>query len=269
MVALQHPRRIWEGVLVPCKVAPVIALHPETVKVKYMQRNIPLRHAVNERRSGRFIIIGGKGCGQPKAEAPRRRQRGTACQRRIQVKRLLRCTAADHIIDQRLALHRELHALHLLAGYLKAHVGGILHQHAIAAIGHIEGNILVCLFAARAAVGVPHVDGLPILHIRGKALTQAIHTLAHVQHQGFRHIGLAGVFVLGMTHAVILAAGQQLLTVIVIHAPLLRALAHMCRKAAAPEYDFFFCFRDFRLHLFLIGFKPWLLRPRNVSPAHE
>jgi hypothetical protein len=42
--------------------------HPETVKVKDVQRDVALGHAVHKVRDGLFVVIGGERGGQPEAK---------------------------------------------------------------------------------------------------------------------------------------------------------------------------------------------------------
>ena len=74
LIAAEHAHRIREGFAVPFKIAPIKSLHPETVKMEHMQRDVPVGHALDKGGDGFFVIAGGKTGGQPKAEAPGRGQ---------------------------------------------------------------------------------------------------------------------------------------------------------------------------------------------------
>ena len=57
----------------------------------------------------------------------------------------------------------------------------MVDEHAVSAAGQVERHILVRLLAAGAAVGVPDVDDLAVLHQGAEPLTQAVDDLANVQ----------------------------------------------------------------------------------------
>ena len=261
VIAFEHPHRIGEGLLVPGEVAPVEALHPEAVEVEHAQGDIPIRHALNEGSGGLFVIVGGEGRRQPQAEAPRGHQGGTAGQGGVAVQHRLGRAAVDHVVDDGLALGGELHPLHLFTSHFEAHVGGILHEDAIAPIGHIEGDILVGLFAGGAAVGVPHIDGLAVLHIGGEALAQAVDALAHVQHQRIAHVGLAGVLIQRPAHAAERAAGEHPAVLRHIVHPPVFALLHPGGQLSAGEGDRLVVFFNDGVHRLLVG-----LEMRGVIP---
>ena len=269
MIALQHSLGIGEGLLVPGKIAPVEALHPEAVKVEHAQRNVPVRHALNKGSSGLFVIVGGEGRGQPQAEAPRGQQGRPSGQGSVAVQHRLGRAAVDHIINDGFPFGGELHPLHLFAGHLKAHVGGILHENAIPPVGHIEGDILVGLLAGGTAVGIPHVDGLAVFHIGGKAFAQSINALAHVQHQGIAHVGLAGVLIQRPAHAPEGAAGQHLAIRQIIHPPVF-ALLYPGRQLAAGEGNHLVVFLDDGIHRLFVGLKMGRVVPlaRKVGHSH-
>ena len=261
VIALEHPHGIGEGLLVPGEVAPVEALHPEAVEVEHAQGDIPIRHALNEGRGGLFVIVGGKGRGQPQAEAPRGHQGGPSGQGGVAVQHGLGCAAIDHVVNDGLSLGRELHPLHLFTGHFEAHVGGVLHEDTIAPIGHIEGDILVGLLAGGAAVGVPHIDGLAVFHIGGEAFAQTIDALAHVQHQRVAHVGLAGILVQRPAHAAERAAGEHPAVLRhIVHLPVF-ALLHPGGQLAAGEGDRLVGFFNDGVHRLLVG-----LEMRGVIP---
>ena len=57
----------------------------------------------------------------------------------------------------------------------------MVDEYPVPMVGQVERHILVRLFAAGAAVGVPDVDHLAVLHQRTEPLTQAVHDLANSQ----------------------------------------------------------------------------------------
>ena len=71
-----------------------------------VQRQVALGHPVNKTVDRRFVIIGGERRGQPQAERPGRRQRGTASELGITVQHVLRRWAVDDEIFQILAFYR-------------------------------------------------------------------------------------------------------------------------------------------------------------------
>jgi len=161
----------------------------------------------------------------------------------------------------------ELHTLHLLAGHLEAHVRGVLHQHAVAAIGHVEGDVLVRQLRGGAAIGVPHVHRLAVLHISAKALAQAVDVLAHIQHKGFHHIALAvgqqggggTVLFQGATHGAEAGGSQHLVPRHVVHLPLAVGLEHPGGELATGEGNEVLALLNHGLHVFLVGFKAGIL----------
>ena len=88
--SVQHSLGIREHSLVPCEVAPVEFLHPEAVEVEYLERDIALRHAVDEAGNCSLVVVGGEGCGQPQTKGPRRRKCRASGQRGVLVHDLLR-----------------------------------------------------------------------------------------------------------------------------------------------------------------------------------
>src|SRR5690606_8868249 len=62
---------------------------------------------------------------------------------------------------------------------------------AVAAVGKMEGDALVRLLAGGAAVGVPDLDRLAVLHQRTEALAEAVDQLAHAEIELLVHVGRA------------------------------------------------------------------------------
>ena len=232
---LQQALRVREHVGVPGQVGQVVVLHPEAVEVEHAQGDVPLGHAVDEGRDGLFVVAGGEGGGQPQPEAPGRGQRGPAGEGGVPLQYALGVAAVDHVVGHALALLAELHPLHLLAGHLEADVAAALHQHAIAPVGHVEGHVLVGQLAGGAAVAVPDVHHLAVLHVGGEALAQAVHPLAHVQVQRFDHVVLARGLAVGVGHGVVFRLGQQPVVAGVGDPPALPGLADRGLRPAALE----------------------------------
>ena len=74
MDLLDQPSWVREAVLVPFKASPFKALHPETVKVKNVQRNTAFGHSINHTQDRLFAVISGKRGRQPETKGPSRRQ---------------------------------------------------------------------------------------------------------------------------------------------------------------------------------------------------
>ena len=254
MIALQHAFRIREGFRIPFEVAPVIAPHPETVKMEHGQGNIPLGHAVDKAAGGFLVIIRGKGGGQPQAEAPCRQDRRTSGQRGIEIQNALRGFTIDHIVDQRFPFHGKLGPLHLFAGNLKADIGGILHEDAVAPVCHVEGDVLISQLGGRSAVSVPHIHALSVFDIGREPFAKAVHALSDVQHQAVAHVRFAGVAVQRMGHGPEAGGGEHLsVPAQEIHLPAALRLQHLCGQSATGEAGRFLAFGDRRIHIFLKG----------------
>ena len=192
---------IREHRLVPVEVAPLVLLHPVAVEVEHVQRDVALRHAVDELHDGLLVVLRREGGGQPQAEGPCRRKRGLAGKVRVVLEHLLHVGAADdHEVDL-LARHGELHARDLLGADLIRDRARVVDEHAVVAVRHIERDALVGDFGAGAAVLVPGFDALAVLHKRGEALAEAVDLLADVEIHLDAHEAVAaqifGIFVAG------------------------------------------------------------------------
>ena len=53
----KHSFRIRKHLFIPLKIAPLKTFHPEAVEMKYMERDPPLLHSVNEMADCFFIIV--------------------------------------------------------------------------------------------------------------------------------------------------------------------------------------------------------------------
>ncbi len=177
----QHAGRVGEGVGVPGEVAPLVAAHPEAVEVEHAQRDAALGHAVDEAVDGGLVVVGGEGGGQPQAERPGRGQGGAAGERGVALKDLLRGRAVDDEELQRLVLDAELDLAYRLGAHLVADLARVVDEDAVAAVGQVEGDVLVRLLAAGAAVSLPDVDHLPVLDERGEPFPQPVHRLSYAQ----------------------------------------------------------------------------------------
>ena len=234
-----------------------------------MQRQLAVGHALDEAGDGRLVVAGGERGGEPQAERPCRRQRRAPGQRGVFRQHFLGRGAVDQEVLKRLAGHAELRAGHFLAGDLERHQLGVVHEHAIAAIGQVEGNILVGLLAAGAAVLIPDIDGLAVLHKGGEALAQAVDVFAHTQRELLVHEVLA--LALDVAHAARLA-GRQHAAVLVLegHAPR-AATRHPRRQPPAGERGRVFASRGAHIARGLPGdgkARPTRLPAREVRQPH-
>ena len=244
MKPLQHSFGIREHLLVPFKVAPLKALHPETVKVKHLQRNVPLLKSVDKAVDGRLVVVGRKGRGQPQSEGPFGRHGGTPRQRRILLHDLLRRRAVDHKILQFLVFHRKLNRLHLLAAHLEAHRAGMVDEHPITTVCIVERYVLICDLAGGPAVLVPHVDGLPVFDHRREPLAKAVDQLADAQIQSRDNI-IPAVQTVHHSHCLRLYAGNLPVPAEEMHLGI--SLMDHKRKIAGPETEIIPVPGEFRL----------------------
>ena len=213
----EHAGHVVEHGLVPGEVAPLVLLHPVAVEVEHVQGDFPLGHAVHKAAHGLLVVAGGEAGGQPQAEAPGGGQGGPAGEGGVVGEDGLAVAAAHHHEVDLLAGHGELHPGDGLGANLVGDLAAGVHQHAVALVGHVEGDVLVGDFGAGAAVLVPDVHGLAVAHKGGEALAQAVDLLADVQIHLHPHEGAFGSGQ-GADHGVAKAVADvgQLFAVVVI-----------------------------------------------------
>ena len=70
-------------------------------------------------------------------------------------------------------------------------MAAVVDQYAIPIGGHVERDVLVALFGSSAAILIPDVDALTILHVSAEAFAQAVYVFANRQMQldGNEHVG--------------------------------------------------------------------------------
>ena len=120
-----------------------------------------------------LVVRGGERRGQPQPEGPGRRQRRTAGQRGVLAQDVLRRRAVDDQVAHRLPLDAELDAWRPAPSRPRRRPSpGCVDEDAVAGVGEEERDVLVRLLAARAAVGVPDVDGLAVLDQRAEPLAR-------------------------------------------------------------------------------------------------
>ena len=185
----EHALRVRGRCAVPLEVAPVELAHPEAVEVEHRQRQVTLGHLVDEAGDGRLVVVRGEAGGQPQAVGPGGHGGRTPGQGGVALEDLFGCRPVDDEVLQALPRHRELHPLDSLGADLVGDVPRVVDQHAIAAVRQVERNVLVGLLARGAAVGVPDVDDLAVLHHGPEALAEPVDELADPQRQLFMNVG--------------------------------------------------------------------------------
>ena len=258
--ALDEALGVREHALVKGEVAPAELLHPEAVEVEDLQGDAALGHAVHEGGDGLLIVVRGEGGGQPQAEGVGRGQGGLSGQGGVVRDDARDVLAADDEILHPLARNDEGDLGDRLGRDLKIHLFGVVDEHAVPAVGDVEGDGLVRVFGAGAAVAVPHLDALAVLDKGGELLAEAVDVLAHGEVEHLADIGRALVLVVG-EEAVEVALrlharagevgrlrdvggrapallGQQLFAVVVFHAPGL-ALVDAHPRLAGDELGVF------------------------------
>ena len=261
--------------MIPLEVAPVEALHPVAVEVEHGQRNVALRHAVDEGGRRLLVVIRGEGGGQPQTERPCGHERRATRQRSVQVERVLRRAAVNHVVDHRFALVRELDALHLFRRDFKGHVACVLHQHTVTAVGHVERDVLVRQLRRRAAIRVPHINRLTVLDVRAEAFAQTVNTFAHVELEALGHVGRAvrqkrtgrAVLLQRTAHAAPTGRRQDAVADHIVHRPI-AALAHARGQVAGDEVGVVVILADFGRHVLFIRRELGVFARRSGKVRH-
>ena len=252
MVSLEHTFWIRKSLGIPDKVTPFIGIHPVTVKMEYMKRNLPVCHSLYKAGCRLLIIICSKRGGQPKTERPGRRQSWLASKIRIFFHRSHRAAAADKIIIQPLSFHRKLYPLYLLTCDLKSHVSYIIYQNAVSFIGNIKGNVLVGNLAGCSSVLIPHFHDLSVLHKRRKPLSQSIDIFVHINRKLFQHIGFLCLVVIHMGQIPEAGLGKEFFSFIKSQFISCRGLVdHRFQRPGAVDH-LGICLRDLHLRIFLV-----------------
>lgn len=201
------------------------------------QREIAFGHPFDEAGDGLLVVGGGEGGGQPQPERPGGRERRPAGQGRVLAQDLLRRGAVDDVVLQLLALGAELDARDLLGGDLEGHLARVVDEDAVAGVGQVERDVLVRLFAAGAAVGVPDVDALAVLDERAEALTETVDGGADVEAELLADVVLA-LGGLHQRHGLDVAAGQGASVGLELHPPV-AVEAEADAQVAGREGGFF------------------------------
>ncbi len=192
MQTLEHAIGVGEGAGVPDEVGPVELAHPEAVEVEGGEGQVAFGESVDEGVDRLLVVGGGEARGEPESVAPRGHERGSSRECGVPLEHVLAGGTSDNEVLQSFALHRELHAFDGLRAELVRHGSRVVDEHSVAAVGEVEGDVLVRLLAAGAAVGVPDVDGLAVLHERAEALAQAVDVLTDAEVELLVHEGPSG-----------------------------------------------------------------------------
>src|SRR5690625_6639016 len=77
----------------------------------------------------------------------------------------------------------------MLGADLEGDRSGVVDEHPVAARAQQEGHVLVGLLGVGAAIGVPDVDRLSVLHEGTETFAEPVDGLAHPQAQLFVDVG--------------------------------------------------------------------------------
>ncbi len=146
-----------------------------------VEGNLPVGHALDKAGDGGLVVVGGERGAEPEAEGPGRGEGGPAGEGGVAVEHFLGGGAVDEEVVELLAGDAELDALDLFRADLKRDQLGVVDKDAVAAVGHVEGNVLVGQLAAGAAVVVPDVDDLAVFDKGGEAFAEAVDALADAE----------------------------------------------------------------------------------------
>src|SRR5690606_34565305 len=137
----------------------------------------------------------------------------------IFVQNLFRFRPVDDEILKRFPRNAELYFLHLLGSYFKGNSARIIDKYPVSFVRNIKRNVLVSLLGACAAILVPNIHNLAVLHEGGKALSKPVYPFAYRKIQFFTHIYRAAVL-LDMSHGLERAARNALRAAVEINGPL-------------------------------------------------
>ena len=245
----QHACGIGEHLFIPHEIGPVEALHPEAVEMEGAQRNAAVQHTVDKTHHRLFIIVGGEGGGQPQAEGPWGREGRFTGKIRISHEHVLHGGAVKEEVIQTAAFYTEGCFRHVLGAKLHGHTFRMVDKYAISLIGKEEGDILVCLLCAGAAVLVVDFHALSVFDKRGEAFAGAVEQLAHADSQLLPHIGVfqipvnfVEIALIGGFHQCKVASaafGQHAVPAFVGHGP--GVFRDDKRQGAAGDHDRIFC----------------------------
>ena len=183
--------------------------HPEAVVVEDVERDVALAHAVDETGDGRLIVLRRERGREPQAERPCRRQRRPAGQAGVAFEHLLGRRTVDHEILELLAADAELRLGDPLRGNFEFDTAGMVDENAPAVAGQEERHVLVGLLGAGAAIAIPDVDRLAVLHERREALAEAIDVFSDREVEAFEDVGLPRIAFDRVAGVLAAAAGDR------------------------------------------------------------
>ena len=189
--------------------------------MEHGERNLPLDHAVHKGEHRFLIVVRREGGGEPEAVGPGGQLRGTAREGGVCREDVLRRLAGTHKVFHRLAGHGKLRLGGGFAANLIGHAPGGIDKHAVAAAAEEERHVLVSLLAVGAAVRVPQVDALAVLHEGAEALAQAVDVFSHGELEPLAQIRLPRAPVEDMGHALWAGRCEQPAAEPVFDAPVL------------------------------------------------
>ena len=155
--------------------------------MEHRQREGPLAHALDELGDGVLVVVSGERGREPEPERPGGDPGRPAGQRGVSAQHVFRRGAGDHVVVQGLPRHRELHPGVDFRADLERHAIRAVHQHPVAAAGEIERHRLVRLLAGGAAISVPGIDDLAVLHERAEPFTESVDALAGLDRELLMH----------------------------------------------------------------------------------
>lgn len=262
----EHPRGVGEGAGVPLEVAPVEFAHPKAVEMEDVDGEVAGGHVFEDAGDGGFVVVGGEGGGQPQAERPRRGQGGASGEGGVFFEDFFGGGAIDDEVFEGLVGDAELDAGDFFGGDFERDASGVVDKDAVAAVGEVEGDVFVGLFAGGAAIFVPDVYGLPVFDEGGKAFAQPVDVFAHAEGELFVQVVLAPVG-FDDAHAFVPAPGEDAPIGEEFHAP--RVPPDSDGEASAGEGGSFFITRhDIPYPFVTFDVKRWSPRPPPLPMFH-
>ena len=173
-----------------------------------MKGNVTLAHALNETGDGGLVVTGGERRRQPQTERPCRRQGRTAGEPGIAFDHLHGRGTIDQEIFERLAADAELDLGDAFRRDFEDDAPRVIDEDAPTGVGQKERDVLVGLLGAGAAVAVPDLDRLPVLHKGGEALAEAVDVVADGKVEALEEMPCLAAAVDGVAGILGAATGQ-------------------------------------------------------------
>ena len=175
--------------------------------MEHLERNIPFCHAVDEGGNRLFVIGGGERGGQPQTEGLCRRQCRLAGQIGVVHQNFFQVLTADEEVVQLFARYGKGDLVDGIRCHFKGDLVCGVDQHAVLVGGDIERDALIALLGAGAAVRVPVLHVLTVLHEGGELFAETIDAFAYIQGQLLPDKGV--VCVLGIVEEVVVGLDSQ------------------------------------------------------------